>query len=152
MARAASTSAASPAQPRAPTGSFAFTAEDEAGARAVLDAHGWIYREVGLVVAPSSIGRERSAAAARRIADAGVNVETMFAIGMDGEKVLVAFGVSDAAAARAALGDAGGGLGPAVSGGGPRRGPSASARNAGQIGHEAPQPERGELLHPLRDR
>jgi hypothetical protein len=29
----------------------------------------------------------------------------MFAVGMDGEKVLVAFGVSDAAAARVALGE-----------------------------------------------
>lgn len=49
------------------------------------------------------------AAAARRMADAGVNVETMFAIGMDGDKVMVAFGVSDAAAARAALGELAGG-------------------------------------------
>jgi hypothetical protein len=34
-----------------------------------------------------------------------VNVETMFATGMDGERVLVAFGVSDPAAARDALGE-----------------------------------------------
>lgn len=87
------------------TGSFAFTAEDEAGARSVLDAHGWIYREVGLVVATLEHRPGTLAAAARRIADAGVNVETMFAVGMDGPKVMVAFGVSDVSAARSALGD-----------------------------------------------
>ena len=86
-------------------GSFAFTADDEAGARAVLDAHGSIYREVGLVVASLEHRPGSLAAAARRIADAGVNVETMFAIGMDGGKVLVAFGASDVVAARAALGE-----------------------------------------------
>jgi hypothetical protein len=87
------------------TGSFAFTAEDEVGARAVLDGHEWIYREVALVVASLEHRPGTLAAAARRIADAGVNVETMFAIGMDGGKVMVAFGVSDVAAARTALGD-----------------------------------------------
>lgn len=86
-------------------GSLAFTADDHAGARSVLDAHGWSYREVEMVVAalehrPGSLG-----AAARRMADAGVNLDTMFATGMDGDKMLIAFGVSDPAAARAALGD-----------------------------------------------
>ncbi len=87
------------------TGSFAFTADNEAGARGVLDAHGSIYREVGLVVAALEHRPGTLAAATRRIADAGVNVETMFAIGMDGDKVLIAFGVSDVSAARAALGE-----------------------------------------------
>jgi len=87
------------------TGSLAFTAEDHAGARATLEANGWSYREVDTVVAalehrPGTLG-----AAARRMADAGVNVETMFAIGMDGGRVQFAFGVSDAAAARMALGE-----------------------------------------------
>jgi len=88
------------------SGSLAFTADDHAGARSVLDAHGWTYREVDIVVAtvehrPGSLG-----AAARRMADAGVNLETAFVTGMEGDKVTIAFGVSDAAAARAALGDA----------------------------------------------
>lgn len=87
-------------------GSLAFMADDHGGARAVLEAHGWSYREVDVVVAalehrPGTLG-----AAARRMADAGVNLETMFATGMQGDKVMLAFGVSDAAAARAALGDA----------------------------------------------
>jgi len=87
-------------------GSLAFMAEDHAGARAVLEARGWSYREVEVVVAaiedrPGSLG-----ATARRMADAGVNLETVFVTGMRGDKVTFAFGVSDAAAARAALGDA----------------------------------------------
>jgi hypothetical protein len=87
------------------TGSLAFSAEDEAGTRAILGARGWTYREVGLVDAALEHRPGTLAAAARRIADAGVNVETMFATGMDGEKVVVAFGVSDPVAARAALGE-----------------------------------------------
>ena len=86
-------------------GSLAFAADDEDGARAVLQTHGWSFREVETVVAslehrPGSLGE-----AARRMADAGVNVETMFATGMDGDRVQVAFGVSDSAAAKAALED-----------------------------------------------
>jgi hypothetical protein len=86
-------------------GSLAFTADDDAGARTVLEAGGWTYRQVEVVQAalehrPGSLGD-----AARRMADAGVNLETLFATGMQGDKVLIAFGVSDVAAARAALGD-----------------------------------------------
>ena len=86
-------------------GSLAFAADDHAGARGVLQAHGWSFREVETVVAslehrPGTLG-----AAARRMADAGVNLDTMFATGMDGDRVLIAFGVSDAGAARAALGE-----------------------------------------------
>ena len=87
------------------TGSLAFLAEDEAGARAILEARGLTYREVALVDAAIEDRPGTLAAAARRIADAGLNVETMFATGMDGDKAIFAFGVSDPAAARAALGD-----------------------------------------------
>ena len=87
------------------TGSVAFSAEDEAGARAILQAHGWTSREVGVVQAAIEDRPGGLAAAARRLADAGVNVETMFATGTEGERVIFAFGVSDPAAARAALGD-----------------------------------------------
>ena len=72
----------------------------------MLDGRGWTYRVVDTVNAalehvPGSLG-----AAARRMADAGVNIETMFASGMEGNRVKFVFGVSDAGAARAALGDA----------------------------------------------
>lgn len=88
------------------TGTLAFTADDHAGARNVLEAGGWPYRQVEAVQAalehrPGSLGE-----AARLMADAGVNIETTFATGMEGNKLVFVFGVSDAGAARAALGDA----------------------------------------------
>jgi hypothetical protein len=43
-------------------------------------------------------------AAARRLADAGINIETMFVTGMDGDKVSVAFGVDNPEAAQRVLG------------------------------------------------
>jgi hypothetical protein len=87
------------------TGTVAFSADDEAAARGVLQANGWDFREVELVVAsldhrPGSLGE-----AARRLATAGVNLESMFATGMEGGKVQVSFGVSDADAAQVALGE-----------------------------------------------
>ena len=87
------------------TGSFAFVADDPGGAGSVLQAHRWAYREVDLVVASLEHRPGSLATAAGLIAEAGVNVETMFALGMDGNRVEIAFGVSDAAAAKAALGD-----------------------------------------------
>ena len=86
-------------------GSLAFTADDHDGARGVLEAHHWAFREVEVVVASLEHHPGTLAAAASRIAAAGVNVESMFPIGMDGGRVLIAFGVSDVDAARAALGD-----------------------------------------------
>lgn len=86
-------------------GSLAFTADDRGSARAALDAHGWAYREVPIVVAALEHRPGTLAEAARRMAAAGVNLDTMFVTGMDGGKVLVGFGVGDAAAARAALGE-----------------------------------------------
>jgi hypothetical protein len=44
------------------------------------------------------------AAAARKLADAGINIETAFVAGMDGDKVQVAFGVDTPEAANRALG------------------------------------------------
>ena len=86
-------------------GSLALTADDEDGARSTLQANGWTFREVDVVIAsldhrPGTLG-----AAARRLAEAGINIETMFPAGMDGGKVQIAFGVADAASARTALGE-----------------------------------------------
>lgn len=87
------------------TGTVAFAADDDAGARGVLEARGWGYREVGTAVAsiehrPGSLGE-----AARRMAGAGVNLEAMLITGEEGGKVQVAFGVGDPESARMALGD-----------------------------------------------
>ena len=44
------------------------------------------------------------AAAARKLADAGINIELLFVSGMDGDKAEVAFGVDTPEAAQRALG------------------------------------------------
>ncbi len=88
------------------TGAVALITADEAGTRALLDQRGTEYREAELVSAgiedrqPGSLG-----AAARRLAEKGINVEAMMATGMSGSQVTVAFAVDDASAAREALGD-----------------------------------------------
>jgi len=86
-------------------GQVTVTTDDMDGTRGVLQAHGWSFRVVPLVIAtlehrPGTLGT-----AARRLANAGINIEAMFAVGMDGERVQVAFGVADAREAEAALGD-----------------------------------------------
>jgi hypothetical protein len=45
------------------------------------------------------------AEAARRLGDAGVNIELIAPLGMDGRKVTVGFGVDKTAEARTALGE-----------------------------------------------
>jgi hypothetical protein len=86
-------------------GQVALTTDDVDGTRAVIQAHAWPFREVPLVIAALEHRPGTLAAAARRLAGAGINIDAMFVTGMDGDKVQVAFGVSDAAAARAALGE-----------------------------------------------
>src|SRR5438132_10508151 len=85
-------------------GSMAFTTDDDAATRTVLGERGWVYREVAVVTARVEDRPGTLAAAARRLADAGVNIETMFLAGMDGSKVRIAFGVDNAEAAGRALG------------------------------------------------
>jgi hypothetical protein len=86
-------------------GGLGLITNDEAGTRSVLDDRGADYREIELVSAelddqPGSLG-----AAARRLAEKGVNIEAVIPTGMQGSRVSVAFGVNDAAAAREALGE-----------------------------------------------
>jgi len=86
-------------------GGLGLITNDEAGTRSVLDDRGADYREIELVSAelddqPGSLG-----AAARRLAQKGVNIEALIPTGMQGPRVSVAFGVKDAAVAREALGE-----------------------------------------------
>jgi hypothetical protein len=86
-------------------GGLGLITNDEAGTRSVLDDRGADYREIDLVSAelddqPGSLG-----AAARRLAEKGVNIEALIPTGMQGSRVSVAFGVNDADAAREALGE-----------------------------------------------
>jgi hypothetical protein len=85
-------------------GSVSLTTDDESGTRNALGEKGWVYREVPMVRASLEHRPGALAAAARRLADAGVNIETVFVSGMDGDKVEVAFGVDTPEAAQRALG------------------------------------------------
>jgi hypothetical protein len=87
------------------SGAIALITNDDSGTRSVLDERGADYRESDLVAAgmedkPGTLG-----AAARRLADRGVNIEAILPTGMQGSRVTVAFAVDDVNAAREALGD-----------------------------------------------
>ena len=78
---------------------------DEEGTRSAFDSSGIGYREVELVSASLENRPGSLADAARRLADAGVNIELLIPTGMEAGKVTVAFGVNIPAAARSALGE-----------------------------------------------
>ena len=87
-------------------GSVVLLTNDEEGTRRALgEAHATV-REVEIVPASLENRPGSLAAAARRLADAGVNIDGAMPIGMIGDKVPVAFATSDAAKARIALGEA----------------------------------------------
>lgn len=86
-------------------GAIAVITNDDAGARSVLEDRDLTYRDCEVVSAgledkPGSLG-----AAARRLADRGVNIEVVMPTGMQGTRITVAFGVDDPAGAREALGE-----------------------------------------------
>jgi hypothetical protein len=86
-------------------GALAVITNDDAGARSVLDGRGLTYRDCEIVSAgledkPGTLG-----AAARRLADRGVNVEMIMTTGVQGTRLTVAFGVDDPVGAREALGE-----------------------------------------------
>jgi hypothetical protein len=85
-------------------GSVALLTNDEAGTRGALQGTGANFREVALVSSAIEDRPGSLAQAARRLADAGVNIEALFATGSEGGKVTIAFAVNDAEAARTALG------------------------------------------------
>jgi len=80
---------------------------DDAATRATLEGIGATFTEVDVVAAnlshtPGSLGR-----AARRLANAGVNIEALMPTGMSGSDVTVAFVTSDPAKTREILSTAG---------------------------------------------
>jgi hypothetical protein len=86
-------------------GGLAFYAKDEAGLRSALDDAGIAFREISAVVTKLEDRPGTAAAAASKLAEAGVNIEFIAPVGMSGQSVGVAFGVDKQDAARAALGD-----------------------------------------------
>ncbi len=87
------------------SGSIALITNDEAGTRRALNEAGYKPREIELV--PTALGDRPGtlAEAARRLANAGVNIEAAIATGMSDRGVHVAFATDNPAKARTALGD-----------------------------------------------
>jgi hypothetical protein len=85
-------------------GSAVFLTNDEAGTRKALADGRFKVREIEVV--PHSIEDRAGAFAevARRLANAGVNLEAVLPTGMSGGKVSIAFATVDGAKAREALG------------------------------------------------
>jgi hypothetical protein len=84
-------------------GAIALVTNDEAGTLSVLDASGSRYRQVALATASLEDKPGMLAEAARKLANAGVNIEAIFPTGMDAGKITVAFGVDNIEAAKSAL-------------------------------------------------
>jgi hypothetical protein len=85
------------------TGGVALVTNDEAGTRSALDASGARYREVALATASLEDKPGVLAEVARKLANAGVNIEAIFPMGMEAGKITVAFGVNNIEAAKSAL-------------------------------------------------
>lgn len=86
-------------------GAVVLITNDEAGTRSVLDGAGVTFRTAELVSAGLEDRPGSLAGAARKLADAGVNIEGLLPTGMEGGKITIAFAVDDAQAARTALGE-----------------------------------------------
>ena len=87
------------------SGAVALITNDEAATRRVLADGGYTVREVELVTAALAQRPGTLAEAARRLANAGVNIEAALATGMSDRGVHVAFATDDPAKARQALGE-----------------------------------------------
>ncbi|HEV8403205.1 MAG TPA: hypothetical protein VGQ31_09240 [Candidatus Limnocylindrales bacterium] len=89
------------------SGSLALMTDDEAETRQILTDTGATFRE--LEVTEASVGQAPGSLAtiARRLADAGVNIEAVMPIGMVGNEISMAFITNDPATARTVLGRAG---------------------------------------------
>jgi hypothetical protein len=87
-------------------GGFGFLTNDESGARSALQGAGIDFREVEVI--PVNVADEpgQLAAIARKLGDAGVNIEFVIPTGMSGGKMNIALGVDNVDAARSAIGGA----------------------------------------------
>ncbi len=86
-------------------GAIAIQTNDDDGARAALQDSGIPFREVEAVAAWLDDRPGTLVEAARRLGNAGVNIEALFPIGMESGKFGVLFAVDNASAAGAALGE-----------------------------------------------
>jgi len=86
-------------------GSIVLLTNDEAGTKRALGDAGFRPREVELVVASLTNQPGTLATVARRLADAGVNIEAALPTGMEGGNVSVAFATDNPAKARQVIGE-----------------------------------------------
>lgn len=86
-------------------GTVAIISNDEGGTRSALSGAGLTFREIEVVPAALEDKPGSLAMAARRLADAGVNIEAIIPTGMSGNRVTIAFACDKPDAARTALGE-----------------------------------------------
>lgn len=86
-------------------GSVAMLTNDEAGTRRALAAAKYTYRDIEVVPSTLEDTPGTLAAATRKLADAGVNIEAILPTGMSGNKVTIGFATDNPSRARAALGE-----------------------------------------------
>jgi len=86
-------------------GAISIQTNDDEATRSALQGTGVEFREVQTASAWLEDRPGTFADAARRLANAGVNIETFFPIGMKDGKVGILFGVDNVDAAKAALGE-----------------------------------------------
>lgn len=82
------------------SGRAAILTNDDAGTRAALGAIGTTFSEIEVVEAPLAHVPGSLGKAARRLAEAGINIEALLPTGMSGTDVVVAFVTSDPARTR----------------------------------------------------
>ena len=87
------------------SGSLALVTDDEVGTRRVLSDGQWKYRAVELVEASIANKPGGLAQVTRKLANAGVNIEAAFPIGMTGGNVQVAFATDNPSKAKQAVGE-----------------------------------------------
>ena len=85
-------------------GTVIIVTNDEAGTRRALSDAGCTSHEVELVTASLDHVPGSLAAATRKLADAGINIEAAMPTGMTGDKVTVSFATDNPAKAREILG------------------------------------------------
>jgi hypothetical protein len=85
-------------------GAVVLVTNDEAGTRRALSDAGCSSREIELVMAPLDHVPGSLAAATKKLAEAGVNIEAAMPTGMAGDKITIAFATDNPAKARQILG------------------------------------------------
>jgi hypothetical protein len=87
-------------------GTVALLTSDEAGTRAALSEGGFDMREVEVATASLENKPGTLAAAARKLADAGINIEAALPTAISGGNVTIAFATDQPARAQSVLGGA----------------------------------------------